>query len=323
MKQKSVITVVFAVVVCLALVLSFFLGRTSVAHEKKPAIPTATLQETTAVPTETPTPTVTEESTLEPTLTPSKSPELPSKPIPSISAIEEAEEASKVLEYFFDSYKVQEFVKTEGEKHTYYTYSIQLYTDNADLQFVQVVIMSEKNDFEIKEIFLEHTDDMLYVWFSGNYQPVIEEDVDFDGDKDVLILCGGYRNQYYQCYLNDGWYYEVMPAFSHILNPEIDAELQGIRGYAKDGAVSHSGTVYQYIDGKLEIVEQMTEIFYIEDENGKIKDWESSYWVVEKRIDGKLVITDTFSEEGMTEAEKEDLRETLRTFDSYYSLYSK
>ena len=302
MKNRSVVTVIVAIVVCLALVLSFFLGRTSVEHEKQPIIPTATVKATTAVPTETPTPTS--------------------------SLSQEMEEVYNLLDSLFDSYEIKKFVTLNGKNHTYYTYTIRVLTGHRFVQYMQLVFVV--NGIEVVDIISVYAN--VHDMFSSiladkKYAPVLEADVNFDGKEDLLIYCGGSGVRYvesYECYLQtnyDG--FENCPSYGYIPNPKIDAELKGIRGYIQDGAMSHSGTVYQYIDGNFEIVEQMTEFFYIEDENGNIKDWESSYWVVEKLIDGQLVITDTFSEEGMTEAEKEILRETLRTFDSYYSLYSK
>lgn len=159
-----------------------------------------------------------------------------------------------------------------------------------------------------------------------NYQPIIETDVNFDGKTDILIFKGNYGNVAYEkyvCYLGttDGIVY--CPSFETICYPEVDAKKQVIRGFLRDSAASHTGEVYEYINGAFVETERMTLGNTSRDENGTWHDESWNVWIIEKQIDGQLVVTDTFSEKNMNEAEKADLLKTLKGFESYYSLYSE
>ncbi len=81
-----------------------------------------------------------------------------------------------------------------------------------------------------------------------------EEDVNFDGAKDILILQGYYGShgdKVYRCYCyNEQWsiYWEES-TFKEIPNPEVDAGRQLILGSSRGGATSYTDVFYQY-DGR-------------------------------------------------------------------------
>lgn len=77
-------------------------------------------------------------------------------------------------------------------------------------------------------------------------------DVDFDGEKDILVLNGHYGNQgaaCYACYLYRQGMYEACESFSNILNASVDAENELILSSWRTSAVTHGWGMYAYVDG--------------------------------------------------------------------------
>lgn len=278
---------------------AFFIGRSSVTPEKQPAIPTATVHATTAVPTETPTPTIT---------------------LGDGYSIPYEEIQSVLQQSAFQGYKVLMCKEEDGTAYNYVTFVLRKET-RMDIKFMKIVAVF-LDELLLEVICIDTGDGFGYYHIEEkNYKPAIETDVNFDGKTDILIFKGNYVNVAYEkyvCYLDteDGIVY--CPSFEDVCYPEINEERQFIEGFLRDSAVSHSGCVFRYIEGAFIEVERITHELECDAEGN-----EFYLWTVEKRIDGQLVVTNIFSEEGMAEAEKADLRETLKTFESYYSLYSE
>ncbi len=311
MKNKSVVTVIIAMVVCLALVLSFFLGRKSAEQEKQPAIPTATVQATTVAPTETPNFTITEEPTLTPKPTIVYAPDMGNYDLLSAYIFE------KIQQGPLKRYEVLWYIEETGIEYNYVTLVLR----DSDYNFTKVVVVLKED--KILDIFFLDSEGCFnfYHLEEDNYIPIQETDVNFDGKTDVLIFRGAYGNvcyNMYSCYLGteDGLVH--CPSFDYIADPEVNAEKQFIRSWSRESAVEHAGSIYKFIDDAFVMTEKLS-VKYDEDAAGNPFD----KWTLEQRIDGEWVVTGVFSEEGMTDAEKEDLWETLKTFDSYYSLFSE
>lgn len=217
----------------------------------------------------------------------------------------------------FQGYKVLLCKEEDGMAYNYVTFVLRK-EPRMDVKFMKIVAVFQE-EWLLEVICIDTGDGFGFFHIEEkNYKPVIETDVNFDGKTDILIFKGNYGNVAYEkyvCYLGteDGIVY--CPSFEDICYPEINEERQFIEGFLRDSAVSHSGCVFRYIEGAFIEVERITHELEC-DADGN----EFYLWTVEKLVDGQLIVTDVFSEEGMTEAEKEALLETLKTFDSYYSL---
>lgn len=297
MKNKSIVTVILVVVVCFALVLSFFLGRSSAEPEKQPAIPTTS------------TPTVTEEPTLTPTPTIVYAPDMGNYDLLSAYILD------KIQQGPLKRYEVLWYIEESGSTYDYVTIVLR----DRDYYFMKVVVVFQES--EILDIFFIDSNDGLsfYHLEEDRYIPIQEKDVNFDGKDEILIFRGSYGNKgygYYNCYFitEDGFVH--CPSFDYIADPKINTEKQLIESWSCNSAVEHAGIIYEFIDGTFVRTEQLTYTYGIFEKDGT----EFVIWILEKRIDGQMVVVETFSEEGMTDAEKANLLEILKTFDSYYAI---
>lgn len=90
------------------------------------------------------------------------------------------------------------------------------------------------------------------------------EDINFDGDKDIVLSAGHFGNQ--GLLREFGWTwsrksgrYEYCSAYYEIVNPEIDAEHQLVRSSWRNSAASHSWVIYRYVDGAFVMQSRLTE----------------------------------------------------------------
>lgn len=98
-----------------------------------------------------------------------------------------------------------------------------------------------------------------------------EEDVNFDGEKDLLIHTGYYGvqgSQHYECYLADSEQniFVWCPGFKDIPNPKVDVNNQLICGHSRRNASSYSKQFYQYSGSSYELFR--ADVYVYDDELG-------------------------------------------------------
>lgn len=89
-------------------------------------------------------------------------------------------------------------------------------------------------------------------------------DVDFDGNKDLLIYKGGFGNQgadIYDCFLwNDNKHqFKIAPSFSYILNPSIDNRQKCIYSFSRENASSYVNVKYKFQNGEFRAISTLKE----------------------------------------------------------------
>ena len=89
-------------------------------------------------------------------------------------------------------------------------------------------------------------------------------DVDFDGNKDILIYKGGFGNQgadIYDCFLWNGNenQFKIMPSFSHILNPSIDNRQKCIYSFSRENASCYVNLKYKFRNGEFRVISTLKE----------------------------------------------------------------
>lgn len=104
-------------------------------------------------------------------------------------------------------------------------------------------------------------------------------DVDFDGEKDILVRNGHYGNQgaaCYACYLYRQGMYEACESFSNILNASVDAENELILSSWRTSAVTHGWGMYAYVDGSYVLKRAIEQTYLAWDDGDEIqwKIWE-------------------------------------------------
>jgi hypothetical protein len=87
-------------------------------------------------------------------------------------------------------------------------------------------------------------------------------DVNFDGYNDVIILntfAGAHANTWYDCWLWDveTSSFAASKSFAEICNPALDAEKKCIYSAGGSGAYFWGGRIYQYIDGKFVVTNEL------------------------------------------------------------------
>ena len=81
---------------------------------------------------------------------------------------------------------------------------------------------------------------------------LILSDVNFDGEKDILVSQGHFGAQglvRFDCFIQNDGKYDLNTSFSGIPNPAIDGRNKKVLGTWRNMAVSHSWAMYSYIDG--------------------------------------------------------------------------
>lgn len=106
--------------------------------------------------------------------------------------------------------------------------------------------------------------DRDYAFGDARSDAIRFEDINFDGDKDIVLSAGHFGNQ--GLLREFGWIwnrklgrYESSPAYYEIANPMIDAEHQLVRSSWRNSAASHSWAIYRYADGEFTVQSVLTE----------------------------------------------------------------
>ena len=87
-------------------------------------------------------------------------------------------------------------------------------------------------------------------------------DVNFDGQKDILVLQGHFGTQAavrYACFLNSGETYEINESFSYIMNPTIDEQNMRILSTWRNHSMSHSWAIFSFENGAFIETDRLTE----------------------------------------------------------------
>lgn len=228
---------------------------------------------------------------------------------------------SQLQQGLFKDCKLLKYEEQSGIAYDYITFVFQMEEEDGYAEIVKVVAVFSKGSPLIKEIIYVNSEGGLSPsHLDENYMPVIETDVNFDGKLDVLIFKGhpGTSSSLcYTCYLgtDDGLVY--FPIFEKIKDPVINTEKQIIQSFWGEGTIFYTGEIYRFVDGELIKTESLVV--------GEKQDQDEDYnpycvWTLKKLVDGEMVVIETFSDKGLSDAEKEELIEPLKSFDSYYVL---
>jgi len=104
-------------------------------------------------------------------------------------------------------------------------------------------------------------------WSQGAHLPplasdlVLEIDVDFDGNNDLLVWRGRFGAQgsaSYDLYIQYDGNFIHIPSFADIPNPRIDPENQVILGSWRNSSASHGYGIYHFINDELIKIEWLT-----------------------------------------------------------------
>lgn len=180
----------------------------------------------------------------------------------------EAECACSKGDYIYQrrDYKIQNgkltavnlLTETEEIKTDLHTYQVTLFRNGETQYVVCWEVKIYKGNTLLQTIYYDHDE---YVSCIPDLDKVIwEEDVNFDGVKDILVWQGHYGTHGdlgYRCYLanNDTGLYEWCPAFQEIPNPKVDSEKKLICGSSRGGATTYHDTFYRY-DGNTFVLTQ-------------------------------------------------------------------
>lgn len=124
-------------------------------------------------------------------------------------------------------------------------------------------------------------------------------DVNFDGNRDILIDNGHFGNQglvTYTCFLNQNGSYERCGSFSDIANPAVDSGNKMILSTWRNWAASHSWAMYRYEENEYILTDCLTESAVTpspeEAESATEDIWE---YIIEQRINGEILEKERFT----------------------------
>ena len=140
----------------------------------------------------------------------------------------------------------------------------------ADGVHIYELIVTDMVTSELEEAFEQHFEAIVFIseYSNGEYHflesivvprrignlsgGLILSDVDFDGNKDVLVSQGHFGAQglvTFACFMHDDGEYSLNTSFSDICNPAIDNQNKEVLSTWRNWAASHSWAMYSYING--------------------------------------------------------------------------
>lgn len=202
---------------------------------------------------------------------------------------------SKYLAYVVvdQNYSITNCAESSGEVYQYEVYEIENLGEATEYSrdIYWIILVIEKG--EVHTVLRQDLNE-----YAGPIPTasdlVLEADVNFDGNNDVLLWLGHFGNQgliRYVCYLNTDDGLIECPSFSEIANPAVDMENRVILSSWRNWAASHSYAMYYFIDDEYIEMERLTEE-PVQTENGE-NIWT---WTDEVFIDGNWIIREYFTE---------------------------
>lgn len=157
--------------------------------------------------------------------------------------------------------------ETEEIKTNLHTYKATLFRNEETQEVVRWEVEVYNGDALMQTIYYDHDE---YVSCIPDMKKLIwEEDVNFDGTKDILVWQGHYGTHGdlgYRCYLanEENVLYDWCESFQEISNPKVDGENKLIQGSYRGGGV-YTDTFYRY-DGESFVLERR-EMYVWDDAN--------------------------------------------------------
>lgn len=156
------------------------------------------------------------------------------------------------------------------------------------------------------------------------------EDINFDGNKDIILDCGEFGNQ--ALHYEFGWIwnpkeenYQLAESYLTIENPSTDQKQKVIRSNWRNSADSHGWAIYQYEDGEFVMRSRLTEDFLMPNEIpaelNAPDDATVIRWVEEIFEDGEIVDTKSAFAVHVS-GEQKQYPEEYDTFVRKYMAYS-
>jgi len=173
--------------------------------------------------------------------------------------------ASVLGKAFIDSHisgNVREYVKVADGKRIYELIVtdavVSSFLDGFYSSLEAIVFVSEYRNGEYQLL-----ESLIVPERVGNLTSgLILSDVNFDGEKDILVSQGQFGVQglvTFACFLYNNGVYELNTSFLYIPNPAIDVQNKKVLGSWRNLAASHSWAMYSYIDGVFDQTDCLTQ----------------------------------------------------------------
>ena len=143
---------------------------------------------------------------------------------------------------------VEELAETEIIETDLHTYKATMYRNTETERIIRWEVEVYNGDELFQTIYYDHDENVGCI--PDLYKLIWEEDVNFDGTKDILVWQGHYGTHgdlAYRCYLANGYggLYQFCPEFQEIPNPKVDKEQKLICGWNRSGG-TYDDTFYRY-----------------------------------------------------------------------------
>ncbi len=161
--------------------------------------------------------------------------------------------------------EITESEEVQGEK---YRYSIVMFRNEKTWEVLRWEISIYDNQDFIQEIVLEYEPSHI----PDFHEMIWEEDVNFDGVKELLIHRGYFGvqgAQGYECYIFDSEQnmFVWCPGFMNIANPKVDVENQMIIGTYRSDASTYKDEFFVFTGNSFEFVRG--DVYVYDEELGK------------------------------------------------------
>lgn len=225
---------------------------------------------------------------------------------------------------------IESDIKKDYEPEDYMEYQIlsSFFQKEGDMGFELVISKEEEDPERDVKVFVSRKEGELYCLKQVLYDKAHDGDawdskglylidVDFDGEKDILVQNGHYGNQgaeCYACYLYRQGQYEECESFTEIPNASVDEKNELILGSWRNSASCHGWGMYSYQDGEYRLKRAIEQEYLLRDDSTQEDGEYEIQWTVWEDVDktGESVIneeniTDRFLESDDEEAVQEKI----------------
>lgn len=192
-------------------------------------------------------------------------------------------------------------IKKDYEPEDYMEYPIlsAFFQIEGDMGYELVISKEEENPERDVKVFVSRKEGEIYFlkqvlhnkFHDGaawDLKGLYLIDVDFDGEKDILVQNGHYGNQgaeTYACYLYRQGQYEACESFTEIPNASVDGENKLILSSWRNSAVCHGWGMYAYEDGGYHLKRAIEQEYLLKDGSALEGEEYEIQWTIWKDVD--------------------------------------
>lgn len=211
-----------------------------------------------------------------------------------------------------DGFHIADYGKSMGTNYSYAVFNMRTDEEAEEEALYWEIVVMQKNSV----IMVLRVDNEEHgAAFPAPSEMVVEADVNFDGNHDILICLGHFGNQglvLYKCFLSTDTGFVLCPSFAEIANPSVDYAEQVVRSQWRNGAASHGWGIFKFINNEFIETERLTEEAVDYEAGEPIWSWKEEVF-----LEGEWQTRDYYTQK---DSDSKTIQNRLYGPDSYWGL---